>query len=139
MLTTLIGVSRVTFAMSRDKSLPRLLSKIHNKFGTPYIAIIVTGAITAILPIFGSLKQIASVTNFGALFVYSMVNLSAIALFKKRIKQVFKKLVHILISLLGLISCITLLFFLNFETWLIGIAWIVIGVIYFLLRKKVKK
>jgi APA family basic amino acid/polyamine antiporter len=139
LLTTLIGVSRVTFAMSRDKSLPKFLNKINSKFRTPYVAIILTGLITAILPIFGSIKQIASVTNFGALFVYSMVNLSAIALFRKRIKQVFKKLVYTLISLLGLISCIALLFFLNFETWLIGITWIAIGVIYFLLQKSRKQ
>jgi amino acid transporter len=125
--------------MSRDKSLPKFLNKINSKFRTPHVAIILTGLITAILPIFGSIKQIASVTNFGALFVYSMVNLSAIALFRKRIKQVFKKLVYTLISLLGLISCIALLFFLNFETWLIGITWIAIGVIYFLLQKSRKQ
>jgi len=135
LLTTLIGVSRVTFAMSRDKSLPKFFSKIHTKLDTPYIAIIITGLITAILPIFGSLKQIASVTNFGALFVYSMVNLSAVMLLKKKIKHDFKKLFHILIPLLGLISCITLLFFLNFESWLIGIIWIIIGIIYFSIKK----
>jgi len=136
LLTTLIGVSRVSFAMARDKALPKFLNKIHRKFGTPYIAIIITGIITAILPIFGSLKQMASVTNFGSLFVYAMVNFSAIMLLKKEIKSKVKNLFYIVISFLGLISCITLLFFLNFESWLIGISWITIGVIYFIFNKK---
>ena len=139
LLTTLIGVSRVTFAMSRDKNLPKFFSKIHIKLGTPYIAIIITGIITAILPIFGSLKQTASVTNFGSLFVYAMVNLSAIMLLKEKIKHGFKKSVRILVSLLGLISCITLLFFLNFESWLIGIIWIITGMIYFLVKSDVRQ
>lgn len=136
LLTTLIGVSRVSFAMARDKALPKFLNKIHRKFGTPYIAIIITGIITAILPIFGSLKQMASVTNFGSLFVYAMVNFSAIMLLKKEIKSKVKNFFYIVISFLGLISCITLLFFLNFESWLIGISWITIGVIYFIFNKK---
>ena len=83
LLTTLIGVSRVSFAMARDEALPKFFSKIHEKFGTPYMAILITGVVTAVLPLFGSLKQTASVTNFGSLLVYAIVNLSFIMLLKK--------------------------------------------------------
>jgi len=84
LLTTQIGVSRVSFAMARDGSIPRFLAKVHHKFHTPYLAIIVTGAATAILPFIGGLRQMANVINFGSLFVYSIVNLSAVSLMKKK-------------------------------------------------------
>ncbi len=136
LLTTLIGVSRVSFAMARNGDLPKFFSKIHTKFGTPHMTILISGIVMAILPLFGGLKQTASVTNFGSLFVYAMVNLSAIMLMKKEIKIRLKNLFHVFISLFGLISCFTLILFLNFESWLIGIAWIMIGIIYFNIKNK---
>jgi len=139
LLTTLIGVSRVSFAMAKNRDLPKMFSKIHAKFSTPYIAILITGAIMAMLPLFANLKQTASLTNFGSLFVYAIVNLSAIMLLKKEIKQKPKKLLSMLISLLGMISCITLLFFLNFESWLIGSFIIIIGIFYFIMKRNIIK
>jgi APA family basic amino acid/polyamine antiporter len=135
-LTTLIGVSRVSFAMARDGALPSFFSRIHGRFGTPHIAVLVTGIITAILPLFGSLKQTATVTNFGSLFVYALVNLSAIMLLRKENEKGAKKPFHILISFLGMISCIALLFFLNLEAWLIGASWIAVGAIYFTIKNR---
>jgi basic amino acid/polyamine antiporter, APA family len=69
LLTTVIGVSRVSFAMARDDLLPRFLSKIHEKFATPYFAILVAGVAMALLPTFSGLKETANVTNFGSLIV----------------------------------------------------------------------
>lgn len=136
LLTTLIGVSRVSFAMARDGVLPAFLSRIHAKYNTPYMAIIVAGVVMAILPFFGSLKQTASVTNFGSLTVYGMVNLSAMMLLRTRQNSILKDIIHAIIPMLGLISCIGLLLFLNYESWIIGASWIAIGIIYFVIRKR---
>jgi len=145
LLTTLIGVSRVSFAMARDKSLPKIFTRIHKKFGTPYGAILVTGIVAAILPFFGSLKEIANVTNFGSLFVYAMVNLSGLLLIwseKKKKGTIesskghwLKKSVFFAVPFLGMLSCIGLMFFLNVSAWTIGLAWILLGVIYYLARR----
>ena len=130
-LTTLIGVSRVSFAMARDKDLPTFLCRIHKKYYTPYLAVFITGIVTAILPIFSGLKQAASVTNFGSLFVYGMVNLSAIMLSKNESRPRVKEFLYIGIPLLGLFSCVALLLFLNLQAWLIGFIWIIVGIIYY--------
>ena len=43
-----LGGSRVPFAMSEDGMFPRALVRVHNKYGTPWIAIIVVGVIFTI-------------------------------------------------------------------------------------------
>ena len=44
----LIGVSRLTYSMGQHRQLPELLRTLHPKFRTPYIAIIVFGAIACV-------------------------------------------------------------------------------------------
>lgn len=139
LLTAVIGVSRVSFAMARDGLLPRFLSKTHEKFATPYMAIIAAGAVMATLPVIGGLKETASVTNFGSLTAYALVNLCAIVVIKRESGNRAKKSLHTLISALGLISCITLLYFLTPLAWLAGVSWILVGVFYFVAKGKLKR
>lgn len=138
LLTTIIGVSRVSFAMSKDGYLPKILKKIHKKFNTPYLAVLIIGIIMAALPLIGTLKQTANVTNFASLVAYAIVNLSAIMMFKRSGMKT-KNIFYMAISLLGLLSCLALLFFLSSLSWEIGIIWIVSGVVYFALKIRKSK
>jgi APA family basic amino acid/polyamine antiporter len=130
LLATIIGVSRMMFAMSRDNVLSNSLSKLHPKFGTPYLTIIVAGVVMATLPFLGTLRQIASVTNFGALFIYSMINASAIVLLRK------KKSKETIIPISGLGVCLALMLFLDWYAWIIGIIWIIAGVLYYFIKRR---
>lgn len=134
LLATVIGVSRMMFAMSRDQVLPEPLSRLHSRFGTPYVTIAVAGAVMALLPFLGTLRQIASVTNFGALFIYSMINASALMFLRKqnsRVKLVF--------PVLGFATCIALMFFLDWYAWVVGAAWITLGALYYLVKASRKR
>lgn len=133
LLTTVIGVSRVSFAMARDDLLPQFLGKMHKKFSTPYISILITGITMAILPIFGGLKETANVTNFGSLTVYAIVNLCAVILILRERKK--QRFIMVVLPLFGLTSCLFLLYFLHPISWLIGISWICVGILYFMIRK----
>ncbi len=44
----LIGVSRLTYSMGQHRQLPELLRVLHPKFRTPYVAIIVFGAVACV-------------------------------------------------------------------------------------------
>jgi APA family basic amino acid/polyamine antiporter len=138
LLTAVIGVSRVSFAMARDGLLPRFLSKTHEKFATPYLSILAAGAVMATLPVISGLKETANATNFGSLVVYALVNLCAIILVVKKENDTSRarKFAYVVIPALGLISCITLLYFLSPLSWLIGVSWILVGTIYFAKRRK---
>src|SRR5450759_1545789 len=51
MMILMLGQSRVFFAMSRDRLLPSVFSKVSLRFGTPYRTSIVTGVVVAVIAI----------------------------------------------------------------------------------------
>lgn len=61
---------RYLFTMARDGAMPKFFAKIHPKYKTPYVAILVLGALTVILIASNSMIYIASLSLFADLFYY---------------------------------------------------------------------
>lgn len=68
--------SRVLYSMSRDKLLPRFLSKVHPKFQTPYAAIIFIGLLSAVCAAVFEDTQLTRLVNFGAITSFIMLNVA---------------------------------------------------------------
>jgi APA family basic amino acid/polyamine antiporter len=130
LLMTILGVSRMTFAMARNGQLPRLLSKIHPRFQTPYAAILITGLLSAAL-VFGGFSRIVAVGTFSLLFHHALVNLSA-----SRLKPENRRY-PVFVSAIGFVLCLSLLFFLSQDAWIIGIAGLLVGSLYYVLTKRI--
>ncbi len=157
--TGVIGVSRVTFSMGRLRLFPSQFGKIHPKYRTPYVTIIVfslvaVGIIVANISLHGVdlLGLIASLYNFGALIAYMYVNLSLIVLrWKDRSPRAWKSPLNLRIpwkgenyelpvmGLIGFLSC--------FSVWLvvvgthdlgrlIGTVWFAIGLAAYLVYRR---
>jgi APA family basic amino acid/polyamine antiporter len=140
LLTNLIGLSRVSFAMARDGVLPKTAAKTSSKFGTPYISILVTGAMTALLLLFFDIRQTVAMTSFGILSTHVIVNLSAMRLRKKMPNSTtFKAPFYPLIPVLGILSCITLMFSLPEESWIAAIVIVASGAAFQFLRSRRKQ
>lgn len=109
-LILLIVTSRMIFGMARDGSLPKLLSKIHSKRGTPWIAILVSMLLSIFFVSFSNLEFVAGVTNFGTFITFATVNLVAIWLRYKRpeMRRPFKTPAigkFPIVPVIGLFSC----------------------------------
>ena len=63
---------RTLFAFARDGVLPSAVARIHPRFHTPYIAIIVHACIVATVSISSSFTQLAVLANVAALTLYLM-------------------------------------------------------------------
>jgi amino acid transporter len=57
--STVLATTRMPFALAEDKFLPRFLTRVHPRFGTPALAIIVSGAIYAAFAMFTLTQLIA--------------------------------------------------------------------------------
>jgi len=68
----MLGSPRGLFAFARDGVLPSVLARIHPRFHTPYIAIVVYAGIVASLAISSSFTQLAILANVAALTLYLM-------------------------------------------------------------------
>jgi len=81
----LIGASRLTFAMSEHFTLPRVFYRLHPRFKTPYMALIIFTLIAAaIIVVARHLTHIADLYNFGAMLSFMLAHLSLLGL---RIRQ----------------------------------------------------
>jgi APA family basic amino acid/polyamine antiporter len=134
LLTSILGVSRMAFAMARRKDLPQRLSKLHPKYNTPYYAIWITGITMAMLVLLVDLSSVIAVSTFSMLFYYASANISTLRL--KTEKRKYPKIVPIL----GTITCLALLVFIIFaslQSWLIGIASLLAGAIYYVAKQRI--
>lgn len=68
----MLGSPRTLFAFARDGVLPSAVAKIHPRFHTPYIAIIIYACIVATVSISSSFTQLAVLANVAALTLYLM-------------------------------------------------------------------
>jgi APA family basic amino acid/polyamine antiporter len=125
LLVSVLGVSRVMFAMSRNKELPAWLSRISAN-GIPRNAVLASGLVSAALVFVGDLGLVASVSNFAMLAYYVSANYSAIRL-DKRIR-------NRLLPMAGLLSCVALLAFLSPASIAIGALATGAGAGYYFLR-----
>jgi basic amino acid/polyamine antiporter, APA family len=81
----IVGISRITYAMSEEGALPRFFGRVHHRYRTPYVAVIIFSAlaISVIIAFSAQLEILAEMYNFGALIAYMIVGLSLISLRNK--------------------------------------------------------
>ena len=133
LLTTILGVSRISFSMARNKQIPNLINSLHPKFQTPYISIILTGLVMVALALFGDLKQVFSLASFSVIVTHILVNYSAI---KLRAHPKFKIPLRPIPPILGIVSCSALLFFLPAETWVMAGVVLFLGIVFYLIKNR---
>ncbi|MCD6546705.1 MAG: amino acid permease, partial [Thermotogae bacterium] len=121
------AVSRILFAMGRNRQLPSFFAKIHEKYKTPYISIIISAIVTMALIFLLTLKDLSSLVNFGALSAFIMLNFSLIVLFFKE-----KKYGKSFVSLIGLIVVAAIWANIDSLAKTIGFIWLAVGFIYLL-------
>jgi len=140
-LGLLIATSRMLYGMAEDGGLPRIIhNAVHKKFQTPWLAILITGIISAAFILLGKIELVASLTDFALFVTFAIVNLSLLWLRFKlpRTARPFKT--WALLSAFGMVSSIAMLFYLDRKVWLAGAVMIGVGFLaYELINKKYKK
>jgi basic amino acid/polyamine antiporter, APA family len=140
-LSSIIGGTRASFAMGRDRLLPHQFDKVSKKFGTPYFSIIVGGVIIVVFAgiFYNNIDTIASIVNFGSLFTYLFVNLALIKLrrLEPQTPRLFKVPLYPVVPILGAASCIGLMYFLSDSAKFVSIVYAFIGLaVYFFIYRK---
>ena len=68
----MLGSPRALFAFGRDGALPATLARVHPRFHTPFVAIVVHACIVGTLAVSSSFTQLAILANVAALTLYLM-------------------------------------------------------------------
>ena len=141
-LAFMYGQSRIFFVMARDGLLPRALSRVNAKTGTPVVMTLLTGALSAVLSGFLSLKDIAELANAGTLAAFIAVGLSVIVLRRREPNRprVFSTPLWQVVAPAGILGCLYLFYSLPAKTQLYFLYAHVIGAAIYLaygIRKSV--
>jgi APA family basic amino acid/polyamine antiporter len=133
LVVMMLGQIRVFFAISRDGLLSPWLSTVHPRFGTPHHATILTGIGVAIMAAFVPIGTAADMTNIGTFFAFTLVCIGLIVLRYARPHQPrpFKTPLMPWIPLLGVLSCLGLMWQLPTLTWHRFVWWTLAGVIIY--------
>jgi basic amino acid/polyamine antiporter, APA family len=75
-----IGVSRLVYSMGIHRQVPDRLRQLHPKFGTPWIGILLFGAIACLAMIPGKADFLGNMYAFGAMLSFTIAHLSVIRL-----------------------------------------------------------
>ncbi|HHY97620.1 MAG TPA: amino acid permease [Firmicutes bacterium] len=135
LLVTIFAQSRVFFAMPRDGLLPAAFTKIHRKFGTPYMVTIVTGIVVALIGMLLPIGMVAELANIGTLTAFVLVSIGILILRKTQpnLPRPFKTPFMPYTPILTIIFCGYLAANLPRLTWVRFVLWLIIGMfIYFL-------
>ncbi|HXH24972.1 MAG TPA: amino acid permease, partial [Vicinamibacterales bacterium] len=130
LLVMLLSQPRIFFAMSRDGLLPPAVSKVHPRFGTPYITTIITCVIVAVVAGLTQIQVVGEMTSIGTLFAFVVVSTAVLVLRIQRpeAKRPFRVPGGPIIPILGIVSCLWLMLSLPVITWVRFLVWLDIGI-----------
>jgi len=124
-----LGQPRIFFSMARDGLLPKSFARVHPRFRTPHVTTILTGIAVGGCAMFTSIDEMVDLTNIGTLFAFILVCLGILILRRRdpARPRAFKTPWVPAVPLLGVVSCVYLMFGLPWITWIRFGLWLMVG------------
>ena len=138
-VTNIVGTAsaaRLLFGMGRDKVIPSCFSVVNKKWKTPHFSLLFIMCIEVILGLFFSQGQIVEVINYGAIFGFTMLNMTVIK-FTLSNKDEYKRdkfKLNIIFPFIGLLILLFLGYGVREKTLFIGTLWLLLGILYLVVR-----
>jgi APA family basic amino acid/polyamine antiporter len=129
LLALILGVSRTTLAMARDRHLPHVLAAVHPRFQVPHRAELAVGAIVAVVAASSDLRGAIGFSSFAVLAYYAVANASAWTLTAAEGRP------PRLVPALGLIGCVVLAVALPLSSTIAGAAVLALGAVVYAIRR----
>ncbi|MFI9763325.1 APC family permease [Streptomyces sp. NPDC051963] len=128
LLALILGVSRTTLAMARDRHLPGALAAAHPRFQVPHRAELAVGAVVAVLAATMDVRGAIGFSSFGVLAYYAVANASAWTLGSASAARV--------VPAVGLLGCVVLAFALPVVSVAVGAGVLAVGAATYGVRRR---
>jgi len=135
LLVMMLSQPRVLLAMARDGMLPpSFFGAVHERFRTPWKSTIATGIFVGAMAAFLPITVLLNLVNMGTLLAFAIVCVAVLIMRRKHpeAERPFRCPLVPVVPILGILSCLLLMFSLPAENWIRLVVWLAIGlVIYF--------
>src|SRR5206468_4246701 len=132
LLVLMLSGPRVFLAMARDGMLPPgFFAEVHPRFRTPWKSTILVGAFVSVLTGFLPIDALLHLANIGTLFAFLIV-CAAVLIMRKTNPQAerpFRAPFYPFVPILGILTCLLLMFSLPPENWYRLLGWMVLGLV----------
>jgi APA family basic amino acid/polyamine antiporter len=136
LLVMMLSAPRVLLAMARDGLLPtRFFADVHSRFRTPWKSTILVGVSVGSLAGLFPIEWLLHLTNIGTLFAFVIV-CAAVLIMRKthpKAERPFRCPMSPIVPLLGIASCLILMFSLPPENWYRLLGWLALGLVFYFL------
>jgi APA family basic amino acid/polyamine antiporter len=138
MVVTLMGQTRVFYAMAQDGLLPAWTARIHPRFHTPHLATLVTGAACALAAGLTPIGVLGELVSIGTLFAFTLVSIGVLVLRRTRpgAARPFRVPLVPWIPILAAMVSVALMLVLPGATWVRLAVWMAIGLALYGLRRR---
>jgi basic amino acid/polyamine antiporter, APA family len=129
-----MGQSRIFFCMARDGLLPPWAARVHPRYRTPHVTILISGLFVAVFAGVTNINEMAELTNIGTLFAFVLVAAGILVLRRKdpARPRPFRAPFVPWVPLGAMVTCGYLMVNLPIKTWIRFVLWLVVGLaIYF--------
>lgn len=140
---TTFSSTRVSFAMGRDRNLPDLFAKVHDKTHTPYLALAASGALIILMAVTLPIEDVAAAADVMFLLLFLQVNLAILTIRRKYGDKLDYGFLIPFFPVLPVVAIVLMLgiaaFMFHFSpvAWYFVVGWIGIGlVLYFTYARK---
>jgi len=124
----MIGTSRLGYALAADGLFPRVFAKVHPRFKTPYLGIIIQAVTALLASIYGGLTMLIATSVFFMAFAYMATSASIFSLRRKHLESQFHLRGGWLIPSLGVIFSFYLMTQCTLTQIALGLILISVGV-----------
>lgn len=129
LLGGILGVSRTTLAMTRDRHLPAPLASVHPTARTPYIAEISVGVLVAGIVLLADVRQAIGFSSFVVLTYYLVANTAGLRLDRAR------RRLPAWVPVLGAVGCVIVAGSLPWQSVVGVVVFVVGGLVYTVTRR----
>ncbi len=135
--STIFSATRASYALGRDQMLPPIFAKISKKRKTPSGALLCTAGIIIVVAAFLPTMDVASSASIMFLFLFFLVNLSAIRVRNHMGDELHYGFLTPLFPLFPILAVVLQaalaiwLVHMSYIAWIVGPSWIVLGIVIY--------
>jgi APA family basic amino acid/polyamine antiporter len=124
----MLGTSRLGYALAADGLFPKVFARLHRKFGTPFLSIIIQSVIAVVAAIIGNLGQLIAVSVFFLAVAYLATCASVFVFRRRRLVPAFRLSGGPIIPALGILFSVFLISQCTPLQLVLGVALLLAGV-----------
>ena len=133
---SILASSRINFSMGRDGLVSARLNAIHDRFGTPYRSIAITGGFILLFVFLADVNALATISSVLHLVIYGLLNLALLVMREADLPEydpAYTVPLYPITPILGALTSFALIAFIEPRVVVLGVGFVVFAALWYFL------